>query len=254
MHPFYKIIIKSFVEAYGICMKKQGIFIFVMVAILFFTAIGLCVNVLNQPITVSSIDENEMRIVVDAGHGGIDGGVSGIRTKTKESDINLTIALKLSLKLQEMGFEVVLTRKTEAGLYGAPTKGFKRRDMLKRKEMIQKAKPTLVLSIHQNFYPSSSTRGAQVFYKQADEQAENIAEILQKNLNALYAQEGVKDRKKMRGDFFMLDCYDCPSALIECGFLSNPKDEALLLDGVWQNKIAEKIVGAVVEFISEKAV
>ena len=107
---------------------------------LFVTAVGACVGALQGSRAVSAFDEGGMRIVLDAGHGGIDGGVVGRTTGAKESNINLAITHSLKDVLEDMGFEVTLTRKTEGGLYGAPTKGFKRRDMERRKEIIEEKK------------------------------------------------------------------------------------------------------------------
>ena len=147
-------------------MKISKMFISVTVAIVigFVWAVALCVQALYSPQAVAAL-EAQMRVVLDAGHGGIDGGVTGRTTGVKESDVNLTIVHCLKTELEDMGFEVILTRKTEAGLYGAATKGFKKRDMQRRKEIIEDSNPDLVISIHQNFYPTKKTRGGQVFYK-----------------------------------------------------------------------------------------
>ena len=104
---------------------KRTFFVVIFVVIIgFTTAVGLCVQALNsQPVAAFS---DSMRIVVDAGHGGIDGGVVGRKTKVKESDLNLVIAMELKEELTDMGFEVVLTRKTEAGLYDTTARGFKK--------------------------------------------------------------------------------------------------------------------------------
>lgn len=195
----------------------------------------------------------EMRIVVDAGHGGMDGGVVGRRTGVKESDLNLLIAMELQEELTDMGFEVVLTRKTEAGLYGTTAKGFKKRDMQKRKEIIEEAKPTLLLSIHQNFYPTRSARGGQVFYSAQSEGGRRLAAGVQERLNGLYLGEGVKERKMATGDYFMLKCYPCPSVIVECGFLSNERDEGLLNTAVWRKQLAKAVAGGVLAYFADNA-
>ena len=74
--------------------------------------------------------------------------------------------------------------------------------------------------------------------------------ILQEKLNALYGEEKVKARKATAGDFFMLECSDCPSAIVECGFLSNAADEALLISGAWQEKLAETISSGVLRYFA----
>lgn len=224
-----------------------------VIVIGFVSAVGLCVKTLFAPKAVFSEGISQMKVVVDAGHGGIDGGVVGRVTKTKESDLNLQIAYRLKDVLEEKGFEVVLTRKTQGGLYGAPTKGFKRRDMQERRSVIEKEKPSYVISLHQNFYPSKSSRGAQVFYNGEYDEHKAFAEYIQAELNGIYEKQGVKHRNVSKGDLYMLQCTQAPSALVECGFLSNALDEELLVSSVWQEKIAGAIASGVLRFLSESA-
>ena len=216
----------------------------------FIAAVTLCVQALNTPQTVGAFGEENMRIVIDAGHGGADGGVSGKTTGVKESDLNLAIAYRVSDVLTDMGFEITMTRKTEAGLYGTATKGFKKRDMQRRKEIIESVDPMLVLSIHQNRYPARSVRGGQVFYAKESERGKALALSVQAELNELYGKEKVKERKAAVGDYFILNCADCPSVIVECGFLSNPIDEKLLTTEIWQKKLAESIATGVVNYLS----
>ncbi len=222
-----------------------------LVVIGFIFAVLACLQALSAQ-TVSAFLEGSMRVVIDAGHGGVDGGVSGVQTGVKESDLNLAIARELKDELEDMGFEVTMTRKTEAGLYGTATKGFKKRDMQKRKEIIQAVDPALIISIHQNLYPSQAVRGGQVFYSAKSEGSERLAICVQDKVNELYATRGVKNRKIAKGEYFMLDCYSCPSVLVECGFLSSAEDEKLLCDGVWQKKLAGAISAGVLTCFSER--
>lgn len=230
-------------------MKKSVYAVCMAVVISFLTAVALCVRALNTPQTVFSGAEQKMKIVLDAGHGGIDGGVVGKTTGVKESDLNLEIALRLKEVLSDIGFEVALTRKTKAGLYDFATKGFKKRDMQKRKQIIHEEEPALVISLHQNLYPASAPRGAQVFYRKNHAQGEKFAEAVQTQLNDLYAEKGVKARKSTGAEYFMLECTQAPSLIVECGFLSNPADEALLVSPVWQRKLAESIATGVVAYL-----
>ncbi len=224
-----------------------------MAFVVFFAALGVCLRALFTAQPVSAF-ENGMIIVLDAGHGGVDGGVVGKKTGIKESDLNLTIVYKLKTELEELGFEVVLTRKTEAGLYDTATKGFKKRDMQKRKEIIERVDPAMILSIHQNFYPSQSPRGGQVFYDKGNEGSKKLALLTQQKLNALYAQEGAKARNATSGEFFMLSCSDCPSVIVECGFLSNGNDEALLTNESWQKKLAQALALGALAYFSDISV
>ncbi len=231
-------------------MKKTFFAIVTALAVGFVSAVGLCIKaLLVQP--VAAFSKSEMRVVVDAGHGGIDGGVIGKGTGVKESELNLAIAMELKGVLEDMGFAVTLTRKTAGGLYGTTAKGFKKRDMQRRKEIIERASPALVISVHQNFYPSKATRGGQVFYSKKNEGSKKLAVSVQAKLNELYAKEKVKERKASAGEYFMLECAPCPSIIVECGFLSNEKDERLLQKAAWQRRLAESVVGGVLEYFAE---
>ena len=231
---------------------KRTFFAFITATVMaFVAAVALCVRALNAPQTVFSLAEQGMKIVVDAGHGGVDGGVTGVTTGVKESEVNLSVSLVLKEVLEDIGFEVELTRKTEGGLYGTPTKGFKKRDMEKRKELIEKAEPALVISVHQNRYPSQSVRGGQVFFKKGDTRGEKFALALQDKLNGLYESEGVKPRKATPAEYYLLSCSSAPSVIVECGFLSSPKDEALLLDASWQRRLADSVAAGVMAYFSD---
>ena len=226
---------------YGICIS---------VALIFAMAVGLCVHVLSAPPTVAAV-EDTLCIVLDAGHGGVDGGVTGKETKIKESDINLAITYQVKAELEALGFEVVLTRKTESGLYGTATKGFKKRDMQKRRQIIEETDPAMVISLHQNFYPTRNTRGAQVFYSKGNAGGQRLALLMQKELNVLYAKEGARARNAASGQFYMLECSDCPSVLVECGFLSNREDERLLISEGWQKTLGQTIAASVMSYFSD---
>jgi N-acetylmuramoyl-L-alanine amidase len=235
-------------------MKKSFIAIAMALTFGFVWAVALCVRALGGAQSVSAFDEGVMRIVVDAGHGGIDGGVTGRKTGVKESEVNLAVAFCIRDALEEMGFEVVLTRKTEAGLYGTTAKGFKKRDMQRRKEIVLAADPALVISVHQNLYPSQSQRGAQVFFGTDNVKSEQLAIRIQAQMNDLYAEKGVKNRTAAKGDFFILHCAPCPSVIVECGFLSNAQDEELLLTKSWQKRVASSVAAGVVGYLADGAV
>jgi N-acetylmuramoyl-L-alanine amidase len=231
--------------------KYAKILAAVAVVIGFCFAVGVCVRALNAPVAVSS-EAAKLSVVIDAGHGGIDGGVVGVKTKQKESDVNLRISFILKEKLADAGFLVVMTRTTEGGLYDTTAPGFKRRDMQKRKEICEGANPLCVISVHQNFYPSTSSRGGQVFYPKEDEWACRLAGNIQAELNTLYNAEGAKARKETAGDYYMLRLTP-PSVIVECGFLSNPKDDTLLNTPAFCEKIADSIVAGLLATLQNSA-
>lgn len=206
--------------------------------------VGICLYALVQ----TAAESIRLTIVIDAGHGGIDGGVVGVTTKTKESDINLAIARLLQAEFEEAGFLVVQTRPTEAGLYGAATSGYKRRDMQKRAEVIVESRPAAVISVHQNSFPLSSRRGAQVFFRETSESSHTLACSIQTALNAM--PECVRKNEALKGDYYVLNCSDYPSVIVECGFLTNAADEALLLTQEYRLRLAETICSGTLAYLA----
>ena len=185
-------------------------------------------------------------VVLDAGQDGIDGGVTG-GAGAKESEINLALVYALKEEFEGAGFRVVLTRTGEGGLYGLPGKGFKRRDMEKRREIIRRAQPAAMLSVHQNSFPAdASRRGGQVFYRPGSPSGEQLARCIQKELNGLSG----RGHAPLAGDYYMLSCTNFPSVIVECGFLSNAEDEKLLSDASYRKKLSAAIFRGTLAFLS----
>ncbi len=208
---------------------------------------GICFFALSK----TAAQALRLTVVIDAGHGGIDGGVSGKVTGTKESDINLAISRYLQKEFEDAGFLVVQTRLSEAGLYGTTAKGYKKRDMKKRAEIINAASPALVISVHQNFFSLSSRRGAQVFFKKGFAPSVALADCIQDSLNAM--EECPRQSDPLAGDYFILTCHEYPAVIVECGFLSNAQDEALLVSDIYQQKLARTIRSGAVAFLASGA-
>ncbi len=187
-------------------------------------------------------------IVIDAGHGGIDAGVRGKTSGVKESDVNLAIAYELREYFLDAGFSAVLTRKSQAGLYGVPTKGFKRRDMQSRRDVIISSGADMVISVHQNFYSDSSRRGAQVFFDNDSESGKKLAVCIQNSLNSM--ENATRAVGPLVGDYYMLKCTESPSVIVECGFLSNQADEELLVTEQYRKEIAYAIFAGAVSYFS----
>ena len=182
----------------------------------------------------------DMTIVIDAGHGGRDGGMTGVNTGIRESDLNLAIARSLRHFFVLHGYNVVMTRETHAGLYGNAREGQRKAaDFERRRQIIERASPDLVISIHLNSYPRPSVRGGQVFFSpNACEGATAIANSIQSSLNSKLEATNKSPAKR---DYFMLQCTQFASVLVEGGFLSSPLDEALLVTAAYQERLAYAI-------------
>lgn len=185
----------------------------------------------------SSGNFNGVTIVLDAGHGGKDGGSIGVNG-TIEKEINLDYVLLLKDKLVKSGYKVVLTRKNDDGLYSAFAKNKKVSDMNERMKIIKQANPNLVVSIHMNSFSDHGVKGANTYHKIDDTASTICGDYIQGALNDC----GVaSNRLSKDGDFFMLNCSYYSSILIECGFLSNAEEEKLLNT----NEHKEKIINAI---------
>lgn len=177
-------------------------------------------------------------VVIDAGHGGADPGKVGT-LGTKEKEINLAISYRLRDVLNRQGYVVILTRSTDAGLYGDATSGKKIADMKQRVAIMNEAGADYVISIHQNSYPSEEVHGAQAFYYSSSASGKALAESIQQSLLAMDPSN--HRQAKANNDYYILRHTELPVVLVECGFLSCPTEESLLLTEEYQWKLAEAI-------------
>ncbi len=225
-----------------ITIKKRTI-----VAVLSVLLAAIAVFATAATVIAASKPDNGITIVIDAGHGGADGGVVGVTTGTKESDINLSISKYLMKYLQNDGYNVVLTRSDSSAVSGGG-KYIKREDMKARRDIVKAASPDLVISIHCNSYPVSSVKGAQAFFA-ANAAGEQYAKTVQSYFNDVL---NARPRNAAVGDYYILNCSEYPSVLCECGFLSNSAEENLLITASYQQKVAYTIYSAVGSMFSDK--
>lgn len=187
----------------------------------------------------------EHTIVIDAGHGGKDGGAVGKTTSVSESFLNLEYAKTLKEICQQFGFRVVMTRESMEGLYSPFADNKKKSEMKKRQQIIENSNPDFVVSIHMNSFPSSEACGAQIYYAQGSESGQALAESVSKNLHNNI--ENAKLTSKV-GDFYVLNVSPCPSILVECGFLSNPEEEVLLQNKTYMHKFCYHLFCGILQF------
>ena len=183
-------------------------------------------------------------VAIDAGHGGIDGGVVGA-DGTKESDLNLVYAKELDSLFSLGGFAVKMTRTSGGGLYGLPTKGFKRRDMSARKKIIDESGANLVISVHMNKFRDSGRKGSQVFFQKGDQSSRALAVALQQNLNAVSGG----DYEPLSGDFYMCRETGRVSVIVEFGFLSNAGECSLLQTDDYRATLCNAVYTGVLQFL-----
>ncbi len=197
-----------------------------------------------------AVPEDNKIVVIDAGHGGSDPGKIGVNNAL-EKDINLSIALKVKDILEKKGITVVLTRENEDGLYQETDTNKKRSDMQKRCQIIAESKCTIAVSIHQNSYHEESVAGPQVFYYATSTQGQQLATIIQNELIEQLAPEK-KRTAKANDSYYLLKKAVCPIVIVECGFLSNWNEAALLVTDEYQQKVAQAVADGIEKHLSLK--
>ncbi|MGL5086340.1 MAG: N-acetylmuramoyl-L-alanine amidase CwlD [Clostridium sp.] len=210
------------------------------------STVFLCLLIIfTGPIKVKAIiNQNSERIIlIDPGHGGFDGGAQS-KAGTIEKGINLEISQKLKIKLERDGYKVVMTRDSDEGLYtkGTTIREKKREDLKKRCEMKKETNCDVFISIHQNMFAQSKCYGGQVWYA-SNEKSSLLAKNIQGSLREI-VDNGNKREAKSAGDAYLIlrDKYDGASVLVECGFLSNPDEEAKLKTQEHQEKLVDALI------------
>ena len=205
--------------------------------------------------TKACVESNDSKVIlIDPGHGGIDGGAQS-KNGTIEKDINLQISLKLKENLINKGYTVYMTRDIDEGLYqkGTTIREKKRDDLKRRTEMKVETNCDIFVSIHQNMFAQSKCYGAQVWYASNDKST-SLANVVQDSL-----KETIKDNNKRvakpAGEAYLIlrDKFDGASVLIECGFLSNPEEEARLKSEEHQNLIVDGISLGIDRYFNENS-
>lgn len=188
-------------------------------------------------------------VIIDAGHGGIDGGThyNGIR----ESHVNLAISRKLYLLLRSHGLRTILNRTGDYALSDDnrwhPSRSRHFRDLTQRRGLSDEVDAGLLVSIHANWSSRQGTRGPLVIYRQGDSRGAVLAQLLQEQLNR---QQAASRRPQATGQFYLLNVVRVPSAIVETGFLSNPEDRAMLTSQRGQTRIAQAIAAGILAYCS----
>lgn len=216
-------------------------------------ALCLCilagVNLLGGKQTVSAavdlaVPEKRM-LILDAGHGGEDGGASSAAGE-KESDINLAIVCKAQALAAFLGVETRLTRDADVSLHSDGAKTIRQKkvsDLKNRVAMVEGTVNAVLLSVHQNYFTDSRYSGAQVFF-QGDELSRQWGEGTQEVLRQILRPGNDRKAKPIPNGIYLFDHVSCPAILVECGFLSNGEEAALLRTDVYQRKLAVALMGA----------
>ena len=181
-------------------------------------------------------------IVLDAGHGGKDQGTSC--NEGSEASLNLSIVKKLQKRLNTYGANIVLTRDGDYDLAKKDATNRKKQDLHQRIAMIEQNEADLFISIHANSFSSSSVSGIQLFYQENNK----VSKVLCENIHSHLKQVNQNILKDKTGDYFVLNESKVPALLVECGFLSNEADRKLLFQEAYQQKLANSIADAILQY------
>ena len=224
--------------------KKR--FFVLMYCCAFLAVVAIC-QIGSNTVTVmtqSAPIENRTVIIIDAGHGGVDGGATSC-TGILESHTNLQIALKLNDLMHLLGYETKMIRTTDTSIYteGNSIAAQKVSDLKNRVKIINETENALLISIHQNTFSDSKYHGAQVFYTK-----EPISQAMAKEMQSalvLSLNPGSNRQAKPANGVYLMEHIEKPGILIECGFISNPEEAVKLNDPVYQNKLC-CVIGTVI--------
>lgn len=191
-------------------------------------------------------------IVIDAGHGVPDEGAES-STGTTEAETNLKIALKVQNLLEQSGSTVILTRSDENAIYDIDSNTLREKkisDIHNRVKIGNESSAEIFVSIHLNKIPQQQYYGWQTFYKPNDEKSIKLAKSIQTNLNESIQKENKRVPMKL-DTVYIMKHVEIPITIVECGFLSNPEEEQLLLTDEYQDKLAWGIYNGIIDYFYE---
>lgn len=233
-------------------MKVKTIYLIILTALL----ISFCIVMVSAfsnitAHTSADIDSDKPTVIIDAGHGGEDGGaeVDGVL----EKDINLSIAGKLADTLRLCGCQVKEIRDTDISVYDNNAQTIREKkvsDLQKRVEIVNENENNILVSVHQNKFDNSTYSGTQVFYSVNNDNSAILAEAVRSSVISLLQNDNTRELKKAGSDIYLLDNANVPAIIVECGFLSNSEERTKLLDGNYQSEMAYSIAMGVLEYIN----
>lgn len=207
------------------------------------------------PVSLISNDDEKPVIVIDAGHGGFDGGCTNEDGTISEKGINLSILLRLRDMLEISGYEVHVTRDSDVSIHDSGVEGMsaqKSSDMDNRLELFNKYDNAVCISIHQNQFTQPQYNGAQMFYSGSNSESEALARSIQGQFVEFLQPDNDREIKQCGKELFLCYYSKNPTVMVECGFLSNPDEAALLNTEEYQGKVAFTIFSGITDFLSSR--
>ncbi|MBO5211039.1 MAG: N-acetylmuramoyl-L-alanine amidase [Clostridia bacterium] len=203
---------------------------------------------ISPAVEVSSQISPAKTVIIDAGHGGEDGGAVAF-DGTLEKDINLKIALQAAKVLKLYGFEVIMTRESDTSTSTGES-FIKREDLENRLNLMKKNPDSIFVSIHLNKFTTSAAKGSQVFYSKF-ENSKLLGDLIQNSIILNLQKENKRVNKQATSSTYLLHKATIPAVLVECGFLSNEAELTRLKDSAYQKKLAFCIIDGILQYFKE---
>lgn len=213
----------------------------------------LSANLKNQYTFASVNTVIKPQIILDAGHGGFDGGAVA-NDGTVEKDINLKICLKLASLLKSSGYNVILTRESDVSTDDVETDKIpsrKKSDLRNRLKLMKDFPDSVFISIHLNKFTTASANGAQIFYSEKTEESKVLAEDIRKSIVGMLQKDNTRVNKKSTSSTYILHNATVPAVLVECGFLSNSQELEKLKNSEYQSQMAFSVFCGITEYFSK---
>ena len=235
---------------------KKTVLIYVLsilVASILLVVAAIAFGVLTPPkaLNTSADGYKYSTVIIDAGHGGEDGGASS-KSGLVEKDINLELAFMLKEKLEAEGVRVILTRDTDRLLYDRNVnyQGRKKKlDMAARLDIINNAEDCIFISLHMNAFSDSRYSGLQVWYSDQHPDSQNLANQIQSDIKTNLQPNNNRKTKSAGTSIYLLSNSSCPAVLVECGFLSNAAEAKLFESAEYKNSLATQLSASIIQFL-----
>ena len=198
-----------------------------------------------------ALSEKTITVILDPGHGGEDGGAVGAGD-VYEKDLNLAIAKEVESYLKMNGISVICTRNEDILLYdrNVDYKGRKKMlDLAARLKISRETENSVFVSIHMNAFPQTQYSGLQVYYSPNDDTSADLAALIQNDTKSLLQPTNTRKIKPASSNIYLLDRITTPAVLVECGFLSNAEECALLSDAEYRQKLSLILANAIAQFV-----
>ena len=225
--------------------------IFTALCVLFVYLTAISYECVAEQAAVLNVVESPC-IIIDAGHGGEDGGASS-GNGMLEKEVNLSIALYLKEMLTLSGFHVTLTRETDEDLADKTLSTIRERkisDLHNRTDLIESTPNAILVSIHQNSFSEPQYSGAQIFYSPNHEKSSILAEAIESQIASLVQPENTRKSKPAEDSIYILRNATCPAILVECGFLSNPTEAEKLSSEAYRKQMAFSIYCGLLDYLA----